>query len=256
MPISIPCTNSPPSNGWRANCPRSAFRRSSDVLPQIKEYERVSTTIVNAYVRPLVRHYLANLEQRLKQAGFKGSLFIILSHGGMAPVEEASRLAAGTVLSGPAGGISGGRRCAELIGIPDLVPFDMGGTSYRHLADLGGPRLAVRRRHARRPAHRAAQPRHRQHRGRRRLDRVCRCRRHLARRPGKRGLGAGAGLLRQWRQSRHRHRRQCRAWLSRRLSLHGRRAAARRCGGGNRRRPRGRVAWTLTRSKPPPVFSG
>ncbi|QWG24243.1 hydantoinase/oxoprolinase family protein [Bradyrhizobium sediminis] len=109
--------------------PDVSISRSSDVLPQIKEYERVSTTIVNAYVRPLVRHYLANLEQRLHEAGFEGSLFIILSHGGMAPVEEASRLAAGTVLSGPAGGISGARRCAELTGIPDLVPFDMGGTS-------------------------------------------------------------------------------------------------------------------------------
>ena len=99
------------------------------MLPQIKEYERVSTTIVNAYVEPIVRRYLTNLEQRLDEAGFKGSLFIILSHGGMAPVEEASRLAAGTVLSGPAGGMSGGRRCADLLGIPDLVPFDMGGTS-------------------------------------------------------------------------------------------------------------------------------
>jgi N-methylhydantoinase A len=109
--------------------PDISVSRSSDVLPQIKEYERVSTTIVNAYVGPLVRHYLTNLEQRLKEAGFKGSLFIVLSHGGMAPVEEASRLAAGTVLSGPAGGVSGARRCADLLGISDLVPFDMGGTS-------------------------------------------------------------------------------------------------------------------------------
>jgi N-methylhydantoinase A len=109
--------------------PDVSISRSSDVLPQIKEYERVSTTIVNAYVRPQVRLYLTSLEQRLDDAGFKGSLFIILSHGGMAPVEEASRLAAGTVLSGPAGGISGARRCADLLGIPDLVPFDMGGTS-------------------------------------------------------------------------------------------------------------------------------
>lgn len=103
--------------------------RSSDVLPQIKEYERVSTTIVNAYVEPAVRRYLTNLEARLKEAGLASSLFIILSHGGMAPVEEAARLASGTVLSGPAGGISGSRRCAALSGIPDLVPFDMGGTS-------------------------------------------------------------------------------------------------------------------------------
>ena len=109
--------------------PGISISRSSDVLPQIKEYERVSTTIVNAYVEPIVRRYLTSLEARLGEAGFKGSLFVVLSHGGMAPVEEASRLAAGTVLSGPAGGMSGGRRCADLVGIPDLVPFDMGGTS-------------------------------------------------------------------------------------------------------------------------------
>ncbi len=103
--------------------------RSSDVLPQIQEFERFSTTMVNAYVAPPVRRYLTNLEKRLQEAGLGSSVFIVLSHGGMAPIEEASRLAAGTVLSGPAGGISGCQRCAELLGIQDLVPFDMGGTS-------------------------------------------------------------------------------------------------------------------------------
>ena len=92
--------------------PGVSISRSSDVLPQIKEYERVSTTVVNAYVGPVVKNYLERLEQRLIEAGLKGSLFIIFSHGGMAPVEEAARLAAATVLSGPAGGISGCRRCA------------------------------------------------------------------------------------------------------------------------------------------------
>src|SRR5262245_51765229 len=58
--------------------------RSSDVLPQIKEFERVSTTVVNAYVGPAVHRYLTNLEVRLGEAGFAGSLFVILSHGGMA----------------------------------------------------------------------------------------------------------------------------------------------------------------------------
>lgn len=113
----------------RQALPNAYVSRSSDVWPQIKEYERVSTTIVNSYVGPAVKHYLGNLERRLAEAGFTGSLFIILSHGGMAPVEEASRLAAGTVLSGPAGGISGCRRCTELLALPDLIPFDMGGTS-------------------------------------------------------------------------------------------------------------------------------
>jgi N-methylhydantoinase A len=109
--------------------PGVSISLSSDVLPQIKEYERVSTTVVNAYVGPVVQRYLAQLERRLREAGFNDSLFLILSHGGMAPVEEAARLAAATVLSGPAGGISGCRRCADMLGIPDLVAFDMGGTS-------------------------------------------------------------------------------------------------------------------------------
>ncbi len=109
--------------------PDVSVSRSSDVLPQIKEYERVSTTVVNAYVGPIVRRYLTRLESCLREAGLAGSLFIILSHGGMAPVEEAARLAAATVLSGPAGGMAGCRRCGEMLGLPDLVAFDMGGTS-------------------------------------------------------------------------------------------------------------------------------
>jgi N-methylhydantoinase A len=113
----------------RAALPDVFISRSSDVLPQIKEYERVSTTVVNAYVGPAVHRYLTNLERRLTEAGFAGSLFVILSHGGMAPVEEAARLAAATVLSGPAGGVAGARRSAALLGVSDLIPFDMGGTS-------------------------------------------------------------------------------------------------------------------------------
>ena len=113
----------------RRALPDVFISRSSDVLPQIKEYERVSTTVVNAYVGPAVHRYLTNLERRLTEAAFKGSLFVILSHGGMAPVEEAARLAAATVLSGPAGGVAGARRSAALLGVPDLIPFDMGGTS-------------------------------------------------------------------------------------------------------------------------------
>ena len=102
---------------------------SSEVLPQIKEYQRVSTTVVNAYVGPLIRGYLQGLERRLADAGFSGPLLIMLSHGGVAPVEEAVRIAAGTVLSGPAGGLAGARRVAAMLGVPDLIPFDMGGTS-------------------------------------------------------------------------------------------------------------------------------
>ena len=102
---------------------------SSQVLPQIKEYQRVSTTVVNAYVGPLIRGYLERLESRLSERGYAGPLLVMLSHGGVAPVEEAVRIAAGTVLSGPAGGLAGARRVAAMLGVPNLIAFDMGGTS-------------------------------------------------------------------------------------------------------------------------------
>ena len=145
----------------RAAMPDITVSRSSDVLPQIKEYERVSTTVVNAYVEPVVRRYLTNLEKRLDRGRLQGQLFIVLSHGGMAPVEEAARLAAGTVLSGPAGGVSGGRRCADLRRHCRSRAVRHGRHLDRHLADRGRAGVALRRRHAGGPAHRAAQPRYR-----------------------------------------------------------------------------------------------
>ena len=113
----------------RKELPNAYVSLSSEVLPQIKEYERVSTTVVNAYVGPGVRAYFADLERKLTEAGYAGALYIILSHGGVAPIEEASRLAAATVLSGPAGGVAGCRHAALLTGNLNLIPFDMGGTS-------------------------------------------------------------------------------------------------------------------------------
>lgn len=113
----------------RAAMPEANVSLSSEVLPQIKEFERVSTTVVNAYVAPLIKGYLEGLERRLREAGYAGPLLIMFSHGGVAPVGEAVRIAAGTVLSGPAGGLAGGRRIAAMLGIPDLITFDVGGTS-------------------------------------------------------------------------------------------------------------------------------
>ena len=111
---------------------------SSDVLPQIKEYERVSTTVVNAYVGPLIRTYLTHLDSRLRDAGYNGPVLVVLSHGGVAPIAEGIRVAAGTVLSGPAGGVAGARHVAKLTGLPDLIPFDMGGTSTDISLVVGG----------------------------------------------------------------------------------------------------------------------
>ncbi len=120
---------------------------SAEVLPQIKEFERVSTTIVNAYVGPAVARYLAGLERRLALAGYSGPVLIIQSHGGVAPIAEAGRLSAGAVLSGPAGGVAGSVYAARLVGADNLIPFDMGGTSTDiSLIVAGQPSLAAGRR--------------------------------------------------------------------------------------------------------------
>jgi N-methylhydantoinase A len=102
---------------------------SAEVLPQIKEYERVWTTVVNAYVGPALARYLDNLAARLTSHGYRGDVLIMQSHGGVAPVRESTRLAAGAVLSGPAGGVAAGRYGARLLGESNLITFDMGGTS-------------------------------------------------------------------------------------------------------------------------------
>jgi N-methylhydantoinase A len=102
---------------------------SAEVLPQIKEFERFSTTVANAAVGPVIEAYLRRLQTRLAEAGFSGTLFVILSHGGVASVDEAVRLAAGTTLSGPAGGVAAAVALAREGVARDLITFDMGGTS-------------------------------------------------------------------------------------------------------------------------------
>jgi N-methylhydantoinase A len=102
---------------------------SSEVLPQIKEYERIWTTVVNAYVGPALSRYLTALRARLAARGYRGDVLIMQSHGGVAPIRESARLAAGAVLSGPAGGIAAGRYASRLLEDGSLITFDMGGTS-------------------------------------------------------------------------------------------------------------------------------
>jgi N-methylhydantoinase A len=109
--------------------PEAYISRSSEVLPQIKEFERVCTTVVNAYVGPTLSRYLTHLADRLQSAGYRRDVLIMQSHGGVAPLADAAQLAAGAILSGPAGGIAGSRYCARLLGEGNLISFDMGGTS-------------------------------------------------------------------------------------------------------------------------------
>ncbi len=93
---AIPPTSSAAARALRARLPEAYVTTSSDVLPQIKEFERFSTTVANAAVGPVIQHYLRRLRGRLAEAGYGGELLVILSHGGVASVAEATRLAAGT----------------------------------------------------------------------------------------------------------------------------------------------------------------
>jgi N-methylhydantoinase A len=115
---------------------------SCEILPQIKEYERFSTTVVNAYVSPVVAGYLERLERRLAEAGYQQPILVMQSHGGVARVAEAAKLAAASVLSGPAGGVAGARHAARLAGLGDAIAFDMGGTST-DISLLGGGAVSL-----------------------------------------------------------------------------------------------------------------
>jgi N-methylhydantoinase A/oxoprolinase/acetone carboxylase beta subunit len=98
---------------------------STQVLPEMREYERASTVAVNAYVMPIVAGYLGRLAQDLSPR----SLSVMGSHGGLMSPETASNLAVGTVLSGPAAGVTGALAVARNAGYPRIISFDMGGTS-------------------------------------------------------------------------------------------------------------------------------
>jgi len=103
---------------------------STEVLPSIRFYDRVSTTVLNAYVGPVLHRYLERLVARVKQQGFKGTLLIMQSNGGVVTPEAAMDKAAMTLLSGPAAGPGAGILYAGSLGIEDCITVDMGGTSF------------------------------------------------------------------------------------------------------------------------------
>ena len=112
------------------NLPGVPITLSSEILPQVREFERLSTTMVNAYTRPKVERYLTDLDDGLKQAGFGGELFIMHSHGGMIHVDYAGAHSVELLVSGPAGGVVAGAKISSLSGYRDVITVDMGGTSY------------------------------------------------------------------------------------------------------------------------------
>jgi len=103
---------------------------SHEVMPSAPEFERTSTTLVNAYVGPKISRYLSRLESRLRAAGFRGELLIMQSNGGVMTGGYVAQKAVAVMGSGPAGGVMGASAVAGAAGVKDFISVDMGGTSY------------------------------------------------------------------------------------------------------------------------------
>lgn len=113
----------------REMLPDAYVSSSHVILPQIKEFDRLSTTSLNAYVGPSLANYLERLETRLSEAGGSAPLFVIQSNGGIAPVKDSSEQAVRSILSGPAGGAAGAAHVARQLDEKRVIALDMGGTS-------------------------------------------------------------------------------------------------------------------------------
>ena len=108
------------------------------VLPEIKEYERTSTTVVNAYLRPVMRRYLATLAEGLSRIGVGAPLLVVASNGGVVGADAAGERPAFAVGSGPAAGVAGAARLGRAMAEENLIVFDMGGTTAKASLVEGG----------------------------------------------------------------------------------------------------------------------
>ena len=126
--------------------PQCGVSLSSDVAPQIREYYRLSTTIINAYLHPILARYIERLEGRLNGAGVATrQKYIMQSNGGMSTFGASAEKAVATVLSGPAGGVSASLEACRATGFENLITFDMGGTSCDvALIKDGAPSVSTR----------------------------------------------------------------------------------------------------------------
>src|SRR5581483_9870107 len=103
---------------------------SCEISPVLGEYERTASTMVNAYLTKKVDGYIGALADRLRKAGFKHQLMVMLSNGGVTPAEDARRRAAYLLASGPAGGVIGARNLGQILGYQNVLTTDVGGTSF------------------------------------------------------------------------------------------------------------------------------
>lgn len=116
---------------------------SADVVPEIREFERASTTIANVYVQELVEKYLRQLENRLVDNGFAGNFYLMLSSGGIATVDTAINFPVRLLESGPAAGALAAHAYGQATGYHDIISFDMGGTTAKIcVIDKGEPLIA------------------------------------------------------------------------------------------------------------------
>ena len=115
----------------RAALPDVAISVSHEILPEIKEYPRTSTTVINAYVQPVVRAYVTSLVARLRELGIEAPLQLMQSNGGLASADFAAIAPAHIIESGPAAGVVGGAALATKLNEPRVITFDMGGTTAK-----------------------------------------------------------------------------------------------------------------------------
>ena len=125
-----------------ARAPGIAVSASFQVLPEMREFERTSTTVVNAFVKPVVDSYLGALERGLREAGARAPLMVMQSAGGVMQSATARQLPAWCIESGPAAGAVGAAALGRMLGLPNIIAFDMGGTTAKAcLIENGEPRL-------------------------------------------------------------------------------------------------------------------
>ncbi len=114
----------------RAVWPNPHVTSAVEILPEIREFERASTATLNAYLQPVIAHYLERLQRGLAARGFGGEILIVQSNGGVMAVETAKALPVRTALSGPAAGVMAAQHIAGSAGYPNIITCDMGGTSF------------------------------------------------------------------------------------------------------------------------------
>jgi len=126
----------------REEAPEIPLSRSSEILPEMREYERTITTVANSYVRPTVAHYLSSLRSELKSRGVGALLKLLRSDRGLMSFEAAEQAPVSMLLSGPAGGVAGALWVARQAGFDNVLTLDMGGTSTDVcLVERGEPRV-------------------------------------------------------------------------------------------------------------------